>query len=51
VARAVQERGFDAVLVRRYLTEHIVYELGARHREGLELFRKLARAVPAETRG
>jgi len=49
VERATRERGFSADLVRKYLTEHIVYELGPRHREGLELFRKLARAVPAES--
>ena len=48
VAAAARERGFDSALAREYLTEHIVYELGPRHREGLELFRKLARAVPAE---
>ncbi len=48
VLRAAAERGFDAAVARNYLTEHIVYELGARHREGLELFRKLARTVPAE---
>ena len=47
VERAMRERGYSAELVRKYLTEHIVYELGPRHREGLELFRKLARAVPA----
>jgi chorismate dehydratase len=49
VAAAVRERSFGEQLVRKYLTEHIVYELGARHREGLELFRKLARTVAAET--
>jgi len=48
VARAKDERGFAGDLAREYLTERIVYELGPRHREGLELFRKLARAVPAE---
>lgn len=42
VAVATRERGFSEVLARKYLTEHIVYELGPRHREGLELFRKLA---------
>ena len=47
VARAVPERGFGEELVREYLTSHIVYELGERHRQGLELFRKLARAIPA----
>jgi predicted solute-binding protein len=47
VTLAKRERGFDEAVARDYLTQHIVYELGARHREGLELFRKLARAVPA----
>lgn len=45
VETAVRERGFGEALVREYLTRHIVYELGSRHREGLELFRKLARAA------
>jgi chorismate dehydratase len=48
VARAKQERGFDEVVGRNYLTEHIVYELGPRHLEGLELFRKLARGSTRE---
>ncbi len=48
VAAAARERGFGEELAREYLTQHIVYELSARHREGLELFRRLARAVPAE---
>jgi chorismate dehydratase len=48
VAMAVRERGFREDLAREYLTEHIVYELGPRHRQGLDLFRKLARAVPAK---
>jgi predicted solute-binding protein len=48
VAMAVRERGFREGLTREYLTERIVYELGPRHRQGLELFRKLARAIPAE---
>jgi chorismate dehydratase len=48
VARAKHERGFDEALARKYLTEHIVYELGPRHLEGLELFRRLAREVAAE---
>ncbi len=47
VSAARMERGFDEDLARDYLTRHIVYRLGARHREGLELFRKLARAVGA----
>ena len=47
-ASAARERGFRMELARKYLTKHIVYELGPRHREGLELFRKLARVVRAE---
>jgi len=47
VAAAARERGFGEALAREYLTKHIVYGLGERHRQGLELFRKLARAVPA----
>ena len=47
VAAAAAERGFAPDVARDYLTRHIVYELGPRHREGLELFRKLARAIPA----
>ncbi|HVW07403.1 MAG TPA: menaquinone biosynthesis protein [Bryobacteraceae bacterium] len=45
IPAGAQERGFREDLVREYLTQHIVYELGARHIEGLELFRKLARGV------
>lgn len=48
VARAAEQRRFDTELARTYLTKNIVYELGPRHRQGLELFRKLARAVPAK---
>lgn len=48
VTKAAEERGFSEILARDYLTRRIVYELGPRHLEGLELFRKLARAVPAE---
>lgn len=47
IAAGAKERGYREELVREYLTRHIVYELGPRHIEGLELFRKLARAVPA----
>lgn len=48
VTSAARERGFAEALAREYLTQHIVYKLGPAHREGLELFRKLAREVPAE---
>lgn len=44
-AAAVTERGFRRDLAREYLREHLVYELGPRHREGLELFRKLTRTL------
>jgi chorismate dehydratase len=36
-------RGFPPELVRRYLTEHIVHELGPREYEGMELFLSYAR--------
>lgn len=45
VARAVSERGFGAEAARTYLTRQIVYELGARHLEGLALFRRLVREM------
>jgi chorismate dehydratase len=45
VARAVMERGFAAEVAREYVTRHIVYELGTRHRAGLELFRRKAREL------
>jgi predicted solute-binding protein len=47
VAAGANERGYREELVREYVTRHIVYELGPRHIEGLELFRKLARSVAA----
>ncbi len=47
VVAASRERQFDESVAREYLTRHIVYRLDARHREGLELFRGLARAIPA----
>jgi predicted solute-binding protein len=40
-ARAREERGFDPELARTYLKHHIQFELTPRHREGLELFRRL----------
>jgi predicted solute-binding protein len=49
VQRASRERGFREDLARDYLTRRIVYELTARHLEGLEMFRKFNRALePAE---
>jgi chorismate dehydratase len=38
-------RGLDRALVRRYLTEHIVFALGAQERQGLELFLEQAGAL------
>jgi predicted solute-binding protein len=40
---AAAERGFPRQLARAYFTRHIVYELSARHLEGLALFRRLVR--------
>jgi chorismate dehydratase len=45
VDRAAAERGFPKELARAYFTRHIVYELSARHLEGLTLFRSKIRAV------
>ncbi len=45
VAQAQAERGFPEALARRYLTRNIVFELTARHREGLELFRRKVREL------
>jgi chorismate dehydratase len=50
VAQAVRERGFRESVAREYLSRTIVYRLGAKHLEGLGLFRKLTaqlEAVPA----
>jgi predicted solute-binding protein len=38
-------RGFAPELVRRYLTEHIVHELGPREYQGMELFLSYARQL------
>jgi predicted solute-binding protein len=38
-------RGFPAALVRKYLTEHIVFELGKRDLEGMKLYLKHALAL------
>lgn len=43
VASESAARGFPPELVRRYLTEHIVHELGPREYEGMELFLQYAR--------
>ncbi len=44
VASEAPARGFPAELVRRYLRSHIVLELGARERQGMELFLQYAQA-------
>jgi chorismate dehydratase len=41
-------RGFDAETVRKYLTQHIRYELKRDHLRGLELFRQLARKLSTD---
>lgn len=41
-------RGFPPELVRRYLTQHIVHELGPREYEGMELFLRYARQFHGE---
>jgi predicted solute-binding protein len=45
VQRAVQERGFREDVARDYLTRRIMYELSARHIEGMTMFRSLNRAL------
>jgi predicted solute-binding protein len=44
-------RGFPQELVRRYLTEHIVHELGPREYAGMELFLTYARQSPPPRHG
>ena len=41
-------RGFAPELVRRYLTSHIVFELGPREYEGLKAYLELAGAAPED---
>jgi predicted solute-binding protein len=48
VARAVAERGFPPDLVRKYIGQHIVYRLTKEHLEGLRLFRRKVRELPAQ---
>lgn len=45
VAEEAPARGFTPDLVRRYLGSHIVFELGAAEREGMELFLRYAREL------
>jgi chorismate dehydratase len=47
VAAAAAERGFPKDLARQYFTRHIVYELTAKHLEGLALFRERVRELDA----
>jgi len=53
VAAEAPARGFPADLVRRYLTSHIVFELGAAERQGMDLFLRYAREadMPAGAAG
>jgi predicted solute-binding protein len=43
VAAESPRRGFSPRLVREYLTNHIVHQLGPRDYEGMELFLRYAR--------
>jgi chorismate dehydratase len=45
VRQAATERGFPEALAREYLTRHIVFELSAKHLEGLALYRAWVRAL------
>ena len=45
IVRLGIRRGFDPALVRKYLTEHIVFELGEHDYAGLDLFLKKRRAL------
>jgi len=47
VAEEALARGLAAELVRCYLGAHIVFELGAAEREGMDLFLRLAKELPA----
>lgn len=44
-AEQAPQRGFTAQLVRRYLNSHIVFELGAPERQGMELFLRYAQEL------
>jgi len=45
IAEEASARGFSSELVRRYLTSHVVWELGAAEREGMDLFLRYAREL------
>jgi chorismate dehydratase len=49
VAAESASRGFESALIRRYLGEHIVCELGPREDEGLALYLRHARELGAAT--
>jgi chorismate dehydratase len=49
VTAAAAERGFPKELARQYFTRHIVYELTAKHLEGLALFRERVRDLDAQS--
>lgn len=49
VAVEAPRREFSPDLVRRYLTQHIVHELGPKDYEGMELFLSYARHAPGRT--
>jgi predicted solute-binding protein len=51
VSTAAAERGFAVPLVSKYLTEHIRFQLGAEHLEGLSRFRALVRELAATEAG
>jgi len=50
VATEAVARGFAPALVRRYLTSHIVFELGAAEQQGMQLFLRYARELPSHAR-
>ena len=50
VAWEAAARNFPVEVVRQYLTEHIVHELGPREYEGMDLFLRQARQFHAERR-
>ena len=49
VAAEASRREFSPELVRRYLTQHIVHELGPKDYEGMDLFLSYARPAPGRT--
>jgi predicted solute-binding protein len=49
IAQKAAERGFSEQVAYDYVTRNIVYELGPRHLEGLELFRRKVRTLDAES--